>query len=211
MTHLTKLFHILEITRMQPQTGYAIWGGDMRLGNLAEHHYMVAMIAWQLAANANSAGAKLDIGKTLEFALLHDIGELFGGDISMPYAKSHPDARTLAKKFEAENQSNIAKYFGPEEKHIKARANEILDADSDEARVVKVADYLEVTHYKYFVNAFIKADVDLVADKLAGMIGGMKDGIASKKLGEFIESWKKEMNSTAPYRDTISDIISGKK
>jgi 5'-deoxynucleotidase YfbR-like HD superfamily hydrolase len=208
MKHLTKLFHLLELTRNQPQYGYAIWGGNVRMGNLAEHHYMVSMIAWQLASIVNEAGAKLNVQKVLEFALIHDVGELFGGDISMPYAKANPEARKYAKSFEAENQKYIAKFFGNQGKHFADLSAEILDADSDEARLVKVADYLEVTHYKFFIGRFIKADIELVADKLIGMIKGMKDVVAKKKISEFIPIWKDEMNDSSSYPDLIHKIIS---
>lgn len=209
MKHLTNLFHILEITRNQPQYGYALWGGATRMGNLAEHHYMVAMIAWQLAANVNSAGAAIDMAKVLEFALIHDVGELFGGDIAMPYAKANPKAREFAKKFEAENHAYIAGFFGPEGKHFKALSDEILDADSNEARIVKVADYLEVTHYKFFMGNFVVSDVELVAGKLREKIEGMQNAVARKKLTDFVDEWKKEMLRSTSYRETIQEIIAG--
>ena len=208
MNHLTKLINLLEITRNQPQYGYAIWGGNVRMGNLAEHHYMVSMIAWQLAAIVNDKGAKINIQKVFEFAMVHDLGELFRGDISMPYAKANPQAREYAKKFEAENQKYLSKFFDSQSKHFQELSTEILSADSDEARIVKVADYLEVTHYKYFIGKFIKADVDLVASKLTNMIIGMRDKIAREKLIEFIDQWKNEMNNLDSYTETIQKIIS---
>ncbi len=214
MKHLTKLFHLLEISRNQPQYGYAIWGGNTRMGNLAEHHYMVAMVAmvaWQLAASVNAVGAHLDIGKVFEFASIHDLGELFGGDISMPYAKANPKARGFAKQFEAENHAYIARFFGPQAKHFSELSAEILTADSDEARIVKVADYLEVTHYKFFIGRFVKGDVELVSKKLDDMVGGMKDEIAKKGLSSFIKYWKKEMIALISYPDTIHEIISSSK
>jgi 5'-deoxynucleotidase YfbR-like HD superfamily hydrolase len=208
MKNITNLIHLLEITRNQPQYGYAIWGGNVRMGNLAEHHYVVAMTAWQLAANVNSVGAKLNLQKVFEFALVHDIGELFGGDISMPYAKANPKAREFAKRFEAENHAYIGRFFGTQEARFKELSEEILDADSDEARIVKVADYMEVTHYKFFIGRFVKGDIDLIAKKLNDMIVGMKDEIAKKELLTFIEGWKKEMFETKSYPDTIHNIIS---
>ena len=187
MDHLTKLFNLLEITRNQPQYGYAIWGGNVRMGNLAEHHYMVSMIAWQLASSVNAVGAKLDIAKVFEFASIHDLGELFGGDISMPYAKANPKAREYAKKFESENHAFIARYFGDQSKHFKELSNEILEADSDEARIVKVADYIEVTHYKFFIGRLVTSDIELVAGKLKEKIDGMKDTVAKKELIVFVK------------------------
>ena len=62
MEHLTKLFKLVELTRSQPQTGYVLAGIKTdELSNLAEHHYLVTFIAWQLARAANRAGAKLSI------------------------------------------------------------------------------------------------------------------------------------------------------
>lgn len=177
------------------------------MGNLAEHHYMVAMTAWQLTANVNGLGAKLDLQKVFEFALIHDIGELFGGDISMPYAKANPKAREFAKKFEAENHSYIGKFFGSQGERFNELSTEILDADSDEARIVKVADYMEVTHYKFFIGRFVKEDIDLVAKKMDNMVIGMKDEVAKKELFTFIEDWKKEMLDSDTFPDTIHRII----
>ena len=181
------------------------------MGNLAEHHYMVAMVSWQLASSVNAAGAHLDIAKVFEFASIHDIGELFGGDISMPYAKANPKAREFAKKFEVENHAYISKFFGPQARRFSELSAEILEADSDEARIVKVADYLEVTHYKFFIGRFVKADVELVSSKIDAMIGGMKDEVAKKELTSFVKEWKKEMECLTTYPDMIHTIINPEK
>jgi 5'-deoxynucleotidase YfbR-like HD superfamily hydrolase len=207
MKNLTDLFHLLEITRNQPQYGYALWGGNMRLGNLAEHHYLVTMIAWQLACNVKSVGAVIDIKKVLEFCLIHDVGELFGGDIGMVYARANPKARGLAKKFEAANHEYISSFFGNQKKHFADLSAEILNADSDEARIAKIADYLEVTHYKFFVDIYVKSDIELVANKLEEMVTGMKDKVAIRKLGHFIRAWKKEMGRPKSFKDAILKII----
>ncbi|MBX4197931.1 HD domain-containing protein [Candidatus Parcubacteria bacterium] len=207
MKHLTDLFHLLEVTRKQPQYGYALWGGDMRLGNLAEHHYLVTIIAWQLASAVNTKGAKIDIQKVLEFCLIHDLGELFGGDVGMLYARANPKAREYAKKFEAENHIYIGKFFGNQRRHFLELSEEILNADSDESRIAKIADYLEITHYKFFMEKFTQTDIDLVAKKLPNMIDGMKDILAKRELNKFVKEWQKSMSSSKSYRDTISKII----
>ena len=149
MDNLIDLINLLEITRNQPQYGYASAGGNARLGNLAEHHYLVTIIGWQLAVAVNKKGANLDTDKVIKFSLLHDIGELFGGDIGMYYAKTNPKARQYAKQFEEENQIFISKFFGNQEEFL-ALTKEILDSASDEAHIAKIADYLEVTHYKLY-------------------------------------------------------------
>jgi len=186
----------MELTRSQPQYGYALAGIPQdELSNLAEHHYLVTFIAWQLARQVKNAGANINIAKVLEFALVHDLGELFGGDISMPYAKANPKAREYAKAFEEENQKFLARFFGNDSKHFKDLGHEILDAKSDEALIAKIADYIEVTHYKQYVKVFSKKfDVDLVEPKFQLVIAKMKDPIAREELSRFIKSWSADIS-----------------
>ena len=98
MKHLTDLFKLAEITRHQPQYGYNV-GGVLKheLSDLAQHHFLVTFMAWQLALELQSRGAKIDVQKTMEIALVHDLGELFGGDISFHYGRKNPAARKAAK------------------------------------------------------------------------------------------------------------------
>jgi 5'-deoxynucleotidase YfbR-like HD superfamily hydrolase len=153
MKKLTDLFTLMELTRSMPQYGYILSGVKRDdLSNLAEHHYLVTFIAWQIALHLKSKGAKLNVGKVMEFAMVHDLGELFGGDISMPYAKVNPKAREYAKMFEEENQRFFAKFFGEQEDHFKNLGHEILDAVSDEALVAKFSDYIEHAHFKNFLK-----------------------------------------------------------
>lgn len=181
------------------------------MGNLAEHHYLVLMIAWQLAVLMRDAGARIDLEKVFEFAAVHDVGELFGGDISMPYARVNPQAKEYAKVFEAENQRFIGCYFGSFSKRFGALSDEIMDAESDEARIVKVADYLEVTHYKFFIGRFVQLDIDLVASKIKRMVAGMVDPIARTALKKFIIGWNAEMRALVSYPETIVNILDSKK
>ncbi|SRR3989339_342054 len=190
MEHLTNLFRLMELTRSQPQYGYALAGIQQdELSNLAEHHYLVTFTAWQLASQVKKAGAKIDIQKVLEFCLIHDLGELFGGDIAMPYARANPKAKIHAKAFEEENQRFLSKFFGNQSDYFKELGREILNAKSDECIIAKIADYIEVTHYKQYVKVFSKFDTDLVKPKLMEMIGKMKDPIAKRELNKFIKSW----------------------
>lgn len=194
MKHLTNLFKLMELTRSQPQYGYALAGIQQdELSNLAEHHYLVTFTGWQIASNLKEAGAKVDIQKVLEFCLIHDLGELLGGDISMPYAKANPKAREHAKAFEEENQRFLSRFFGNQSKHFKELGHEMLDAKSDEAIVAKIADYIEVTHYKQYVKVFSKFDTDLIKPKLASMVEKVKDPITKKELAKFTDNWIKDL------------------
>lgn len=203
MRHLANLFKIIELTRSQPQYGYALSGlKQYQLSNLAEHHYLVTFIAWQIATGLVRAGANINIQKVLEFALIHDLGELFGGDISMPYAKANPKAREFAKAFETENQKFLAQFFGEQSTYYQELSTEILDAKSDESVIAKIADYLEVTHYKLYVGLFEQADLELIKPKMQGMIERMQDHVARKQLANLVAEWTEQF-TTKSARDII--------
>ena len=205
MDELIKLINLLEITRNQPQYGYASMGGNARLSNLAEHHYLVAMIGWQLADFLNKKGAKIDVGRVIKFSLLHDIGELFGGDIGMYYAKANPQARKYAKQFEEENQRFLSKFFTNQDE-VLSLTKEILDSASDEAHISKIADYLEVTHYKLFANEFhVEKDLELVAPKLHEKIEKLHDEIAKQAMHAFIDGWFEKMKTYHSFLDATTD------
>ncbi|KKU11676.1 MAG: hypothetical protein UX16_C0008G0017 [Parcubacteria group bacterium GW2011_GWB1_45_7] len=206
MKNLTDLFKLLEITRDQPQYGYALVGihqGDQ--SNLAEHHYLVTFIAWQIALHVKDAGAKIDVEKVLEFSLIHDLGELFGGDIAMPYARVNPKAKVLAKAFESENHQFLSKFFGKEKRHFLELSSEIMEAESDEALIAKIADYMELAHFRFHMKTFDKWDVELIGPKILEKISKIKDQIAKKELGKFLEMWVNQM----PDKKAIDVIESG--
>ncbi|MBI2514881.1 HD domain-containing protein [Candidatus Wolfebacteria bacterium] len=205
MKYLINLFKIIELSRSQPQTGYVLHSIQQNeLSNLAEHHYLVAFIAWQLASNLQNLGAKINVVKVLEFALVHDLGELFGGDISMPYAQINPEARRHAKDFEAENQKFLSKFFGPQADYFKALSAEVLNFHSDEAAVAKIADYLEVTHYLLYMGVTLDSVIDSTKVKIEKMISGIKDPVANKELTNFIEVWAEDLQ-----KGTALDALRG--
>ena len=196
MQKLTDLFKIAELTRAQTQYGYILAG--MKRGetsNLAEHHYLVTFVAWQLALFANSKGAKINVPKVLEFCLVHDLGELFGGDIAMPYAKANPKAWEYAKAFEAENQKFLSNFFGEQQKYYQELSDEIMDAKSDESIIAKLADYIEATHFKHYANYFSIDDIELVVPKLRQMLDSMKDEVAKSELSKFLDDWPGEISN----------------
>lgn len=204
MKHLTNLFKLLELTRSQTQYGYALEGIQRdEISNLAEHHYLVTFTAWQLARQVQKAGAKVDIQKVLEFCLVHDLGELLGGDIAMPYGQANPKAKKLAKAFEEENQLFFARFFGDDAAYFTEIAHDILDVYSDEGIIAKLADYIEMVHYKQYVRVYSKKDdVELALLKIQTMLDRLHDPIAKVKLTEFIKNWSEDLD-----KKTVKEIL----
>lgn len=204
MKHLTKLLKLMELTRAQVQYGYLLRGIPKgQLSNLAEHHYLVTFTGWQLAISLKEGGANINTEKVIEFCLIHDIGELMGGDISGPYANVNLKARHFAKSFEEENQKYLSKFFGSNSKHIEHITKEILDAKSDEALVAKVADYMECTNYMVYVGNFTEKDRDFNLKKLNQYISKIKDKKAKQLLNSFIKVWIKDITK-GNYIDLFS-------
>lgn len=195
MKNLPNLFKIIQLTRAQTQYGYLLSGIPRnQLPNLAEHHYLVTFIAWQLAVNLKQAGANIDVQKVLEFCLVHDLGELMGGDISALYGKMNKKAKKFAKAFEEENQKYLAIFFGANGKYFKKIAKEILNAKSDEALIAKVADYVECANYKVYVGSFTKSDKQFNKEKINGFIRKIKDKVAKQMLQQFLTDWLKTVD-----------------
>lgn len=177
-----------------PQYGYVVGGiSKYDLSDLAQHHYLVTIYNWIIARWLVAQGAQISVEKVLEFALIHDLGELFGGDIAMPYVRANPRARKFAKLFEAENSKFISKYFAGDSKHFTALTQEILDAKSDEALIAKMGDYIEVAHFKEFLGRLTKNDVIMSANAMKKKIMKMKDKVAKSELSKFVELWSKEL------------------
>jgi|SRR3989344_1076060 len=190
MEHLTKLFSLMQISRAMPQYGYAIRGIRQNdLSNLAEHHYLVSFIAWQLGLFLNKAGAKLNIERILSHAMTHDIGELLGGDISFPYARQNPEAREYSRKFEESNLSFLSDYFGPWKEEFLKISKENMLPESDEALVYKVADYLECEHYLHYMDKLDHKDLEEMLNKLDQVTNGFKDEIAKREIKKFLKLW----------------------
>lgn len=206
MKHLPKLFKLAELTRAQTQYGYLLSGIPReKISNLAEHHYLVTFIGWQLASILKDAGARIDVLKVLEFCMIHDWGELMGGDISVFYAQANPKAKRLAVAFEEENQKFLSKYFGKGQKKFKALGHEILNYKSDEALIAKVADYVEALNFKVYVGAFREADRKFNVVKMQKYIKPMKDKIAKRMLTEFVTEWLKDVED-----NNYIEIFNGK-
>jgi 5'-deoxynucleotidase YfbR-like HD superfamily hydrolase len=197
MKSLPNLIKIMELMRAQTQYGYLLSGiPRQQLSGLTEHHYLVSFIGWQIAVNLKNAGANIDVLKVVEFCLIHDIGELMGGDISAPYAAINPKAREYAKAFEEENQKFVINLFGQDSERVKAMAKEILNAQSDEALIAKVADYIECTNFKVYIGHYKPSDKEFNQKKITEFIDRMKDKVAKELISKFFSDWLESIEDT---------------
>lgn len=210
MSHLVSLFQLVQLTRAQVQYGYLLSGVPKeKLSDLAQHHYLVTFIAWQLTLACNQAGAKLDILKVLEISLIHDLGELFGGDINWFYARINPDARKLAKSFEAENNKLLAQAFGAQKDYfftlqLAAHAN-----NCDEAKIAKLADYMECLQYKSFIDSIdTEYDQKDAMKALHSMTRKIQDKCAKLYLIDLLKDWCENIQKPKKFLAILAEEFS---
>ncbi|MDP3992931.1 MAG: HD domain-containing protein [bacterium] len=189
MDKLHRFLRLVQTTRAMPQTGYVISGiQKAELSDLAQHHYLVTITGWYIAKLVRQKGGKVDLERVLEICLIHDLGELFGGDIAMPYAKANPKARKLAKQFEQENQRFLARFL-TDINQVEQLFRDTLIIGSVESTVAKVADYIEVTEYKNYIGRLTEGDITMVVKKMTKMLSGLKNKRVRNALSEIINDW----------------------
>jgi 5'-deoxynucleotidase YfbR-like HD superfamily hydrolase len=207
MKKLTDLFKIIELTRDVPQYGYALSGIQLsELSNLAEHQYLVTFFAWQLALYLKQKGANINVQKVMEISMVHDVGEILGGDISFYYGRANPPARKAAKAFEQENLNYISKFFGNPQHFLELHKMERGEIVSDEAIVERFGDLLESIHFKLRLNRIYKDDIKQISQDLKKLVIKAKDPILKKELAKFITEWQKSFP-----KGHILDILRGQK
>lgn len=148
MRNLAKFFSVMEMTREQQQYGFFIAGlNNKNTSNLAEHHYLVTMIGWMLCEYINEGEHLVNTDEVVRMCIVHDIGELFGGDIAAPLSRKRPDMKVHARALEAANLDIVTSLLSSRMKdtvksiHAKSEAKQ-----TDEAIIAKLADLIE-THF----------------------------------------------------------------
>jgi len=199
------LFKVMQLTRAQVQYGYAIGGlKKNQLSTLAEHHYLVTFIGWQLADMAKQAGASIDPFKVVKICMVHDLGELFGGDIGMPYARRFPKAKAAARKFEEYNAVFLSTLFGGRKTKFMELWNEATEPKTDEGQIAKLADLLEIFTFRHYNDVLYKADDVLAKERMPKAVSKIKDPIARKTMDAMVKDYLKNFRKG----DALS-IISG--
>lgn len=151
MQNLVKFLSILQLTREQPMYGYFLSGIKRHeTSNLAEHHYLSAMIAWMLCEHVNREEKLINTDHTIKLALVHDLGELFGGDIAGPLSRRKPEMRAHAKEIEKANLEILTSFLSdPHSDEFKKLHTEFEAHSSDEAVMANIADKIE---HQFFLD-----------------------------------------------------------
>jgi len=154
MHNLCKLFSLLQLTKDQPLSGYLL--GGIKLGEtstLAEHHYTAALMGWLVTEEIKQGGGTINERKVVLGLLIHDLSELFGGDISGPINRKYPELRQLKDKIGERAISVLTDYLSPPAaRSFKALWHELAQAQTDEAIVVKIIDQMDHQFFLEYHN-----------------------------------------------------------
>ncbi len=114
--------------------------------SVAEHSFYVAYITAILCELLQNSGEeKVEKGKAISMALVHDIEETFSGDILGPFKHYSQDVADAIRKVNQETVREAFSNLPPElSNHFVALWNEEGQAKTIEAQIVKMADKLSL-------------------------------------------------------------------
>ncbi|MBK9234645.1 MAG: HD domain-containing protein [Rhodoferax sp.] len=130
---------LLELDKLKLVQRRSYIGGGTRLENSAEHSWHLAMAAWSIA---NGLGLKVSIERLLKLALIHDVGEIDGGDTFLYAAERHAAAAQ-----ERACVGRVAALCGDLLPDLQDLWEEQERGETAEARLIKVIDrFLPLLH-----------------------------------------------------------------
>lgn len=193
MQDIQKLIAILELTREQPQYGYLLTGIPLnQTSNLAEHHYLVTWIGLLLAKIINKQGGKVNEQRVMELCLMHDLGELFGGDVNGPLSRKFPALKTAAQAMEDMNFGFLV------EKTQQAGLDEWLRGlwseeggrQTDESVIEKVADLMETAFFLEHRSKQSASKAEFFRQHIKPLAEKMQDQVARQVLMDFFAAFE---------------------
>ncbi|KKW42010.1 MAG: TonB box-like protein [Candidatus Magasanikbacteria bacterium GW2011_GWA2_56_11] len=196
VSNLVRLFSLLQLTKEQPLTGYLTAGLKLsQTATLAEHHYTTALSAYFIAREIERAGGQINVSRLVIMALIHDLGELFGGDISGPLNRRYPDLREAKDRIAERAIDLLGGYLeetGREE--LKALWEEFEHGDSDEAVIGKIMDQMDhqfyLEHYCYRPSAGADYRSAFVDQHILVLTAKIKDPATKHVMDNFLSEFK---------------------
>lgn len=115
----------------------------IRRENVAEHSWYVAFYSWILAQDLERRGYKIDYGKLLSRALVHDLDESMTGDFLRHVKYGHPDLKRALDEVSVSMLCKMEQDLG-----ISIRPMwESAKADDLEGEIIEVVDLGRVISY----------------------------------------------------------------
>jgi putative hydrolases of HD superfamily len=190
-----KLLSFLELTlKFRDVYRHIKIPGRVNTENDAEHSYQLALFAWYIAVGDN---LPLDTEKIIRYALVHDLVEVYAGDVDA-HTKDLQELENKPRK-EHEARIRIRKEF-PEFTELHEAMLEYENKTTEEARLVYAADKILSEMNVYLEGNTINVEMGLTIDK----IRKVKDTKVAaspyieKYWHEFIPLWEELQKKTMP-------------
>lgn len=195
---IIRFIAILQLTKQQPLTGYTVSGiKQSELPNLASHHYTTAVAALLVCRHIVRLGGKINPEKIVAMLLVHDLGELFGGDISTPLNRAYPELREYKNKIGDRAVELMSRKLPGSMKEDFLQLYSNNDEESDERWVAKIFDqmdhqfFLEYYNYGFHMPEHQHAFRDIVMDKhICALTAKIQDPITKDYLINFLQMYK---------------------
>ena len=144
---MKKLLDFIKLTNDFKKIERAIRvSGSERFENDAEHSYQLALVAWYIITKEK---LPLDISKVLMYSLVHDLVEIYAGD--MPYHGRTEEMNHQKKENEHKALSRLQKEF-PEFPGFTNAIEQYEKSDNEESRFVYALDKFIPMVNIYFDN-----------------------------------------------------------
>lgn len=112
---------------------------DDHFDNDVEHSYRVAMLCWMVAEEYK---LKLDINKIIQYALVHDLVEVYAGDVSMYKHKNNKNVQKNKELKEHKSLLRLKKEF-PKQKTFWKLVDNYEKRHDEESKFVYLIEKLE--------------------------------------------------------------------
>lgn len=130
-------YGLLDRLELMPRMGYVLIG-EARPESIAAHLFSATFLVMVLGRALVKAGETLDLAAAYEMSLLHEVGEIFLGDLALD-AKQ---ALGVDVKTAAERRTGTV-FLERIDHDLAVRYNRYLDGDSPEARLVVDCDRVQ--------------------------------------------------------------------
>jgi 5'-deoxynucleotidase len=138
----------------------------IRSENVAEHSWQMVMICYLIGHDLINQGVKLDMGKLLSRAAVHDVSETLSGDIIRSYKHS---SESMEEACHHADIINMRKFVAEIDPDVHSRPGKMLEMnwrrakdDDLEGQIVKLADLLCVVSYCVAENALGNRAINFV-------------------------------------------------
>lgn len=198
MNNLLKLLSILELTKEQALTGFFPAGlKRFEVPSLAEHHYTAALMAMFLGQKINKVNPDFDSDKLLKMVLVHDLSEIFGGDIAGPLNRKYPDLREHKDEIGKRAMDMLGNFLGDDKETLMALWEEFEFGKSDEAIVGKLIDQMDhqttLEHYNHderYEQASFNYRENFVQNHVFNLPERLQDERTKEVCQKFVEEFK---------------------